>query len=375
MAKCKINWKTKEFPEIFSEAKVWLQNYKFLQKYKSTKNMLFRFRNKLSKIIFTFLILGFFCFSGAPKSQAAFWPAVDPGITSGLQKILDMVNGLIVGTLKQQAVRMLSMQVDMLAGNGSGGEASFIVHWETYLKDEPQNATNIYMNDYLSQMTLGRNTSSLYSAEGFSGGAGGSYASQLGQLNQVLANAKNPNSVPKLTYEGEPSQMLQSGNFKNMELYLSGVNNPWSFKIAVKSEQQKIYKEKQNEAMVKAMAYQGFRGTLSDANGSISNPGSLVKSALENAQDMPNRILQSASTIPEVATALVTQMINQTITQGFVSVRNKTAKSTANVTKYTNATNQAMNQYGPAVRFGANTAQDIQNKQAQKAQDDAVANQ
>lgn len=297
-------------------------------------------KNKIiKKTILSSFLLFVFCFYNIPKSQATVWPAVDPGITSGLQKILEMVNGLIVGTLKQQAVKMLNSQVDILAGTGANGEPTFIINWESYLVDEPQNATNLYMNDYISQMTRGRNTSSLYSTEGFSGPA--NYGAQLGQVSQLLGKANQP----KLTYEGDPSQMLQSGNFKNMELYLSGVNNPWSFNIAIQAEQQRVLENNRFTAQAKAIANQGFPGTS-------ANPGILTKELMANAQDMPNKILQAASSIPEVTTALVTQMINQSITQGFVSVRAKISKSTAGVTKYTNAANQAMTQYGPAARFG-----------------------
>ncbi|MDO9231240.1 MAG: hypothetical protein Q7U36_02015 [bacterium] len=301
----------------------------------STKNKI------IKRTVLSGFLLFVFCFYNIPKSQAAFWPAVDPGITSGLQKILEMVNGLIVGTLKQQAVKMLNSQVDILAGSGADGEPTFIINWETYLVDEPMNETNLYMNDYISQMTRGRNSSSLYSTEGFSGPA--NYGAQLGQAAGILGKAKNP----ELSYEGDPSQMLQTGNFKNMELYLSGVNNPWSFKIAVQAEQQRVFENKKFAAQNKAIANQGFPGTA-------TSPGILTKELMANAQDMPNKILQAASSIPEVTTALVTQMINQSITQGFVSVRSKTAKATAGVTKYTNATNQAMTTYGPAARFGVN---------------------
>lgn len=315
----------------------------------------------LRKILLTVLMLVIFCFSSVPKSQAAWIPGLDPIIQNGLDKILQMINGLIIGTLKQQAVKMLTMQVDILAGKGSGGQASFIVNWESYLIDEPMNETNLYMNDYISQMTRGRNSSSLYSTEGFSGP--NNYGAQLGQMTGVLSNAKKQ----KLTYEGDPSQMLQSGNFKNMELYLSGVNNPWSFNIAVQAEQQRVLENKRFAAQSKAIANQGFPGTPGDSSGSVVAPGILTKELMANAQNMPNQILQAASSIPEVATALVTQMISQSITQGFVSVRSKTAKATAGVTKYTNATNQAMNTYGPAARFGVDAA-----KQAQSAGNDLI---
>ncbi|MFA6159897.1 MAG: hypothetical protein WC678_02285 [Parcubacteria group bacterium] len=308
-------------------------------------------KNKIAKkIIMTVFSLMFFCFIGTPKSQAAWIPGLDPAITEGLMMIDEMIDGLMVGTLKQQAVMMLSIQVDSLAGRGSGGQATFIVNWQNFLIDEPQNETNLYMNDYISQMTRGRNSSSLYSTEGFSGPA--NYGAQLGQVASVLGGAKQQ----RLTYEGDPSQMLQSGNFKNMELYLSGVNNPWGFNIAVQSEQQRVLENRRTLAMARSQAGGGYLGVPGSSPGTESMPGSTVGAMMNSKQTMPDRILEAASSIPEVATALVTQMISRSVMQGFVSVRSKTAKATAGVTKYTSATNQAMNTYGPAARFGVDAA-------------------
>lgn len=291
-------------------------------------------------------MLEIFYFSSVPKTQAAWIPGLDPIIMEGLMMIEDMIDSLMVGTLKQQAVMMLSIQVDSLAGRGANGQASFIVNWQDYLINEPQNATNLYMNDYISQMTRGRNSSSLYSAEGFSGPA--NYGAQLGQTAGLLGSAKQQ----RLTYEGDPSQMLQSGNFKNMELYLSGVNNPWGFNIAVQAEEQRVLNNNRLLATTKGTAGGGYLGVPGDSPGTETMPGSTVGAMMNSKQTMPDRILEAASSIPEVATALVTQMISRSVMQGFVSVRSKTAKATAGVTKYTNATNSAMGTYGPAARFG-----------------------
>ncbi|MFZ2975173.1 MAG: hypothetical protein WA055_00905 [Candidatus Moraniibacteriota bacterium] len=281
-----------------------------------------------------------------PKTQAAWIPGLDPAIMEGLMIIEDMIDGLMVGTLKQQAVIMLSMQVDALAGRGAGGQASFIVNWEDYLINEPQNKTNLYMNDYISQMTRGRNSSSLYSTEGFSGP--NNYAAQLGQVGQLLGNAKNP----QVTYEGNPRQALQSGTFKNLGNSVKRPNYLPGVYTTLQTERQRVLENEEKIAMAKGIAGGGYLGVPGDSPGTETMPGSTVGALMNSKQTMPDRLLEAASSVPEIATALVTQMTSRLVMQGFVSVKSKTAKATAGATKYTGAASSAMTTYGPAARFG-----------------------
>lgn len=301
-------------------------------------------KNKTTKkIILTVFLLIFFCFSGTPKTQAAWIPGLDPAIDTGLKLITNLIDGLMTGTLKQQAVMTLSAQVDSLAGRGSGGQASFIVNWESFLVDQPENDARLYMNDYISRMTGGRNSYSGYSTEGFTGPA--NHSANMAQMAQVLSAAK----TPQVTYEGDPSQMFDSGNFKNMELYLSGVNNAWSFNMAVEAEKQKVIANKRFVAATKGNAGGGYLGVPGDSPGTETMPGSTVGAMMNSKQTMPDRLLEAASSIPEVATALVTQMISRSVTQGFVSVQRSASKTAASINKFNAAKNSAINTYGPAV--------------------------
>ena len=293
----------------------------------------------LKKIFLTVFLLVFFCFSGAPKAQAAWMVGIESVIQTGLLEVMQMIKSLLVGTMKQQAVNMLNSQIDNLAGQGNDGQPVFITDWEDYLINEPMDQTNIYMQDYVSQMTRGKNTYSGYSTEGFTGPS--NYSADLSQSVKPLSRE----DVPQITYEGDPSQMLDSGNLKNMELYLSGVNNPWAFDIAVQSKQQQVFENKKFEAQSKGLANEGFPGTE-------TSPGILIKETMANAQKIPNDILASASSIPEVISSLVSQMISRSITQGFSSVQRSISKDSSSQSRYNSSVNSAIEEDGPGARFG-----------------------
>lgn len=290
------------------------------------------------------------CFWQIPKTEAAWIPGLDPAIRTGLDEIVDLIKSLLVGTLKQQAVSTLNSQIDHLAGNGAGGQGTFITNWKDYLVNEPMNKTNVYMNDYVSKMTRGRNTYSGYSTEGFNEDSRGA-SNYSADLNQSVRPLQLSGDTPQITYEGHPSQMFNNGNFKNMELYLSGVNNAWAFNIAYESEKNKKLEEEQRIAQAQSDAYQGFRGVPGSSPGSITSPGILAKEMMANVQNMPNNVLSSASTIPEVISALVSQMINRSITQGFSSVQRSISKNVSSVNKFNASVNKAIDTYGPAARF------------------------
>ena len=301
--------------------------------------MLFYSKHKTAKkIILTVFLLLFFCFFNISKTQAALWPAIDPGIQTGLTEIMNLITESLVSGIKQQSITTLISQIDNLAGQGNNGQPVFITNWEDYLINEPMNQTNIYMNDYVSQMTRGKNTYSGYSTEGFTGPA--NYSADLSQSVKPLSDE----DVPQVTYEGDPSQMLDSGNLKNMELYLSGVNNPWAFDIAVQAEQQKVFENNKLEVQSKAIANQGFPGTE-------TSPGILVKETMANVQDIPNKALASASSISELVSSLVSQMISRSITQGFSSVQRSISKNSSSQSRYNSSVNSAIEEDGPGARF------------------------
>lgn len=300
-----------------------------------------------NKIFVVFLIS--IIFSQTPistPSTHAFWGEfVQENYHFILKKIDDTITGTILSTLKQQAMKMITGQMEKLIGGGAGsGGAKFITDWKDYIVKKPKDETKVYMNDYLSQITKGRGSSTGYvgksSAPGgslssgmkgakLSEGFGGNYSSQL--VNMAKKKVVDP-KTPQMTYEGDPSQMFSSGTFKNMNHFLSGINNPWSFEMHTAAEKKKKDEENTRIATAKAIANNGFKSVgekeKASAKGkeSISMPGSLVKDMAANAQDLGNKILAGATHPEEIITAMVSQMMSKAMQMGISQVQSMVGK-------------------------------------------------
>ncbi|MDQ1283811.1 MAG: hypothetical protein QG620_159 [Patescibacteria group bacterium] len=268
---------------------------------------------KFFTVIFVFVV---FLFSPIKSANAALWPAIDPQYKQMLEEIHERITGIMLGMLKQQAMTMLNQQISKLVGGSSTSSAMFITDWQSYLVKEPEEKTKLYMNDYLSQVTKGRGSSTGYIGEGFSGS--GNYSKQLVEIGKKTTVDKP--AVPQMTYEGDPSQMFAGGNFKNLSLYLSGINNPWAFSINAQSEYQKKLEEEKKIAETKAVANEAFKSNEKkvDDKGKtiVITPGSLIKENMANVQDLGNKIIASATHPEEIISAVVQQMITKAIQQG-----------------------------------------------------------
>ncbi|MFA7319287.1 MAG: hypothetical protein WC022_01685 [Parcubacteria group bacterium] len=312
-------------------------------------------KNKLAKnisTIFTIALFSLMFFSCPAKTQAAFWPGVDPPIQRMLDTIYQTIQGIIMGAAKQAAVKMLNSQIDSLvSGNGSGGDgAAFITDWRDYLVIQPQNSTDTYMNSYLTKMTGGRGSSSGYSSEGFSGA--GNYASSIVQMEKN--NMTQRGKIPQMTYQSDPSKMFNSGNFKNLELYLSGVNNPWAADIAFQNAYQRKLDEQTLMQQTRAIAYQGFKGTSSGTGDdeTVTYPGSLTKDSVANVENIGNNVIASAQSIPEVISSVVSQMITKAIQKGFDGIQKSVQNEDSSQNKLDSGTNDSIANNGPGVLFG-----------------------
>jgi hypothetical protein len=138
--------------------------------------------------------------------------------------------------------------------------------------------------------------------------------------------------------------MFASGSLKNFELYLSGINNPWAFNIEFQNKQKQVFEETKQVAQAKSIANQGFPGTS-------ASPGILAKEMMANVQNMPNAVLANATSLSEVITSLVSQMISRSITQGFSSVQRSVSRATSSVNRVNTSINNTVNTYGPGARF------------------------
>lgn len=329
--------------------------------------------SKTNKIKYIIIILFFLTLLPLRPAHAALWPAIDPIIKQNLEQVYDRIKGMILSTLKQQAVKMLTSQMNkMVSGGGAGGSAKFITNWQDYLVKTPENNTKQYMNDYLSQITKGKGSATGYisassisgsssskvqgasitslASEGFGKVGGGSYS---GQLLDMGKKATVDQQQPQVTFQGDPSQMFAQGNLKQFDTFLSGINNPWSFTSNAQSEYQKKLAEEKKTAQTKAIANQSYIGAgEKKGKGNITMPGINIKDMMSKIQGMGPDILTNATHPEEIITAIASQMISK-MSGGLGDVSKMINQQVGKVTgQVTGATNAAVTKSGPGAAYG-----------------------
>ena len=334
---------------------------------------------KISIFLAISLIVASFSLCRIKKADAAIWPGIDPIISNTLSTIQQNIQGIVMGAAKQAYLNALNSQISvMISGGGSSGSL-VISNWNDFLFKQPQAQAQTYLNDYLTQATAGQGSSSFIpNNEGFGNGAlaegleqddpayaslvntaqaaginlnnttAGNYAQQL--VNSAKASILPPSSAPQVTYTGDPSQMFASGNFRNMSLYLSGINNPWAFNLNAEQAYQTELQNQQTAAQAQGIAYNGYKGK--SVNGQITTPGSTIKDIESSVTNLPNQLVADAQNLPAIMTAVATKMLTQVMTQGIGTIA---ADINKNGTQVQIRVNQQMNnqvsQYGPGALY------------------------
>lgn len=270
----------------------------------------------LTKLLFIAIFFNFLFFS-VPQANA--WDLTPITIPMGVMmtEMLKVTNGVILGAAKKAALTALEQEISYAITGSSANGVKFIADWRAYMVDDPQKKSNIYINDYISQAVMGRGSRSGYE------GVGGGPAFTVDYHGQLAEGGRNAigEHEPRVTYEGNPSQMFASGNFRNMNKYLSGINNPWAFNMHVQDKYQTNLKHEQDIAMTMAISYQGFTGAMDVESGMITSPGILGKELLAKVKGLPMDFIAAAKNLPEIMTSIATQMITQSITQGIGSIQ------------------------------------------------------
>lgn len=313
------------------------------------------------KIIF--IVLFIFSFSLAPLHTADAWLSIPAAlIGNGMNWLMKNIEGMITGIIKQAGARAINQMMSNIVGGGSSSQVMFITDWQDYLTRQPEQRTQSYMNDYLTQMTQGRGSVSSYtpspSFEGVGNGAFntgvsafGNYSSRLLAMGQQqIAAGTQAAPIPQPTYSGNPNNMFDQFNFKQLDAYTTGVNNPWAFTNALEEKKMQSLEDERDIAMAKAIANAGFKGK--EVNGQTIAPGSLVKDKMAQTEDIGNKILANASGISEVMSAVVTQLVTKSIEQGIGNVQAKVQKEIFTVAnKAGQQLNQQINISGPKAVF------------------------
>lgn len=312
---------------------------------------MFKSTDKNKKVFLTILFSLLLAFSPLNAKKTLAWDAIPAAyVKQALEVIQKKIDGIILGMLKQQALRTLTQQIEKLV-SGKGGNVMFIVDWEDYLIKQPEKNSKKYMNDYLSKTVSGKG-SSKYTSSSSKEGFGGNYPQQLVEMGKK-ATVDKP-ETPKVTYQGDPMQMFSEGTFKNMSLFVTGINPPTVYVANAEAEYEKKKKEQEKISSTKATSYSGFKGVgeKKDGTGKIKTPGSLIKDKTANTQDLGNKIIAAATHPEEVLTAIVSQLMNQALQQGIGQVQNLINKEKSINDKTTQNSQNQNSQFGPGATYG-----------------------
>ena len=300
-----------------------------------------------TKFLFAIIFFSLFFFNA---SRAAAWETyASLPMQTFLEQALRAIAGLMRSMLKQSAFSSLNQQINSLVGGSSSKNALIITDWEDYIVKQSVKTAKTYINDYISQTTKGKGSSSYVPAgyEGVNSGSG-SYLNQLQEGAKALTSEAP--ETPQITYTGEPSQMFDDGTFKGMSSYLSGINNPWAYNLRVESAYQKKIEELKQIAVAEGTANEAFK-SQKEGN-KVITPGSLIKENTANAQDLGNKILAGATDISEIITAVVSQMITKTISQGIGGIQSSIKKEVnSTVDKAAQEMKQQVKNQGPSALY------------------------
>lgn len=364
----------------------------------------------------TIALIGFSLFP-SQKTEAAAWPLTDPAIDAAFEKFSEMISGAIMGAAKQAAATAINTQVTTLLGGGAQGQL-FISDFRDFLIDQPEERTKQFMNAYLDQTVSGRGSLSNYIPSGdydfyqsfarnsegvgnnaFAYGMARSNPAYLGMINaaqakgtdigefsasyavnyasQLVAGAKaitTEKTEPQVTYAGNPRTMFASGNFKNLDTYLSGINNPWAYNLNAEHKYQEELEKEKEVAKTKGTVGQGFLGV--EKNGQIVTPGSTIAATVASVQDLGNKVMAGIENPTELVTFVAGSYVNKYVTaafqKGLVSVNAKIGKATIRLqgsiqqinreaqninnsaTRFNSEVNRLQSQMGPGALYNRN---------------------
>ncbi|MFA5961421.1 MAG: hypothetical protein WC848_01920 [Parcubacteria group bacterium] len=328
---------------------------------------------KINLGMFFFMILSYLLLS--PVKTYAWIAPFDaiPGaiFKQAQEEISYTIKGMIMGSMKQAAVKMLSQQMDsFISGGGSGPK--FITNWQDYLIAAPARNAQTYANDYISRALAGRGSSSYQTVGSVLGAStiaeeGFGKEAVLGASDSSSSSASFAQSIQtmaqdtivdikewQLSYPGDPAQMFQGSSLSNLNLYLlgdgNGGNTIWDAESAIAQQYAAALESEKAIASAQSIANQGF---ISDTtSGIIDKPGILYKEMQANADNLPNLAVTSANSIGELAAAAVSKVISSAVNKAVSGVKQKVNQQITTVNnKASSEINKTVDAYGPGALY------------------------
>ncbi|MDD5083889.1 MAG: hypothetical protein PHT88_03035 [Candidatus Moranbacteria bacterium] len=263
------------------------------------------------------------------------------------------IQDVITGVAKQAVGQLMNTQISMMVGGGNGKGPMFITNWQTFLVSDPQRQTNLYMNDFFSLTTRGRNSTANYRSapsvdaiaqEGITNGSQvAMYGSHWETIDGrqvcvgdvpcvVAAYDKNyykyqtdtamstigsgvPN-IDLMDYVRSPSDIFDGGSWRGFNAFFSNTaNNPIGYSMMAGQAYQGQLAQEQRKADVQAIAYQGFKA-VTGQGGVVKTPGITVGQLVDKVQGFSFDSISSAKGAGAIVGSMATIAINTVVQTG-----------------------------------------------------------
>jgi hypothetical protein len=316
---------------------------------------------KLIVSLLFFLLVFAFTFAPTSKLNASYWGENYAAniMQTMMERVFTMIQEFIRGSMKQMAIQSISSTISATISGGGGSEAMFIVNWKDALVTEPQQKTQLALNDFFSATTRGKGSSLNYVSS--SGSGSGNYASKLLQsAKNATSSSAAPPTMDLQQYASGPSQVFDKKNWRGYNALISNPANNFGLTLNAMELKAATLAQEKKLASDQAISNQGFKPKMS--GDSVMTPGSLVGQMQAQAQDIGNKAIASASSLPEIITSLVSRMAMQTLSQGIgnisgqikTSISGKTQKINASLSKTVNGSSSGsfdVKQFNPQALF------------------------
>ncbi|OIQ04424.1 MAG: hypothetical protein AUK58_00455 [Candidatus Moranbacteria bacterium CG2_30_41_165] len=266
-----------------------------------------------------------------------------------LNNIKRQIEGAILGTMKMVAIQTLNSKVGQLIG-GVTGQPLFITNFGEFLYQNPRQNTDLFMNDFFSITTRGRGSSVNYISTDSESSSYSEYLTSVGRRGTVDRDTFGHNTLDD--FGGITA--FQNGNPRAFNAFFANpLNNPTGYLLVASNVYANELEKQQKIAEIKALS----PGTLpSESNGTITAPATAITATLNNAADLPNKMIASATNPGELLSGVVSSMANRLVSnmiqKGVGEIQSKISREVRDFdNQISRSINFQMKEVGPAIQF------------------------
>lgn len=313
--------------------------------------MIFNTKKGIKFKIVAFSLVMLLSFSIASPAMAKIaWPEPIGNIMGQVFDLLmENIQGIIVGALKQAAVSMLNEKVGSLVSGSSMGDSLIIQDWTDELAIKPAEKTALQMKDILAIRLGGRGGRYDYVAYGQDEGIQGNYYGYLQKLGKGATESQQIEQIKPYEYCDDPANPF-AGSQKNYRCFSSIFDKPFGLILDQQMQQQILLAQNTEIAKTQAIAYKGYKGQTED--GYIITPGSTIAEIQANTQNLGNEVIANADNVAQVIASLVAAIAVDAIQGGIGSAQKNVQKEKINPeSKWVKMSDEKMGEGGPGEIF------------------------